>query len=119
MKICEKEAHLNPLRQRERPGELAVAPLTDGIAVLGALRVDLVLARDGEPIVVHVDLHVLLLEAGQLERRGDSVLSFVLVHVNPVTAAWSVPGSRCPNSMGMGRAYRGRNVPEVRLDWAP
>ena len=77
-------AYLDALGDGERAREAAKAALAHDIAVLVTVGLVLGLAGDGEQVVVHVDGHVLLVDAGQLEGRGDEVLVFVLVDVNPV-----------------------------------
>lgn len=77
-------AYLDALGDGERAREAAEAALAHDVAMLVAVRLELGLAGDGEEVVVHVDGHVLLVDAGQLEGRGDEVLVLVLVDVNPV-----------------------------------
>ena len=79
--------------KRDRAREPAEPPLADGVVpVLVALstrlllRDDLVLAGDGEHVVVHVDRDVFLVQTGQLERRRHEVLLSVLMQVHPVHA---------------------------------
>ena len=71
------------LRKRQGSRELATVTLAEDIAVPGAFGIGLALARDGQHIIVHVDLHVLFLEAGKLECGGDGVHLFVLVDIEP------------------------------------
>ena len=76
--------YLDTLRKRQRPRELAIPALADGIALLVALAGDGGLARDGQDIVLDVDLDVLLRQPGQLERGRHKVLVLVLMEVQPV-----------------------------------
>ena len=76
-------AYLHALGDGERAREAAKAALANDVAILVAVRLELGLAGDGEQVVVYVDGHVLLVDAGQLEGRGHEVLVFVLVNVDP------------------------------------
>ena len=75
-------AHLDTLRERDRARELAEAALADSPAVLVLVLLELGLARDGERVLVHVDVDVLLRQTRKLEGRSDKVLLLVLVDVN-------------------------------------
>ncbi|KAH9950900.1 seryl-tRNA synthetase [Amylocystis lapponica] len=64
--------------------ELAIAALANGITVLIAVIRDFGLGGDGQDVVVHVDVHVLFLEAGELERGSDSICLRVFVQVKSI-----------------------------------
>jgi len=76
---------LSTRRQRESPGELTIPPLAHGVSVFLVLRRGLRLARNGQAIVVNIDLNVLLPETRELEGRCDLVIfgRLVDVHVRP------------------------------------
>src|SRR6185369_13193422 len=73
---------LDPLRveragQREGPGERPVGPL-DAVVVLPlVLLLELPLAPDGEDAVLEPDVHVLRLDAGELEAERHRLLVLV------------------------------------------
>lgn len=79
----ENNAYFDALWDGERAREATEAAFAHDIAVLVTVRRELGLARDREDVVVDVDAHVLLCDAGQLERRGDDVLVFILMDIDP------------------------------------
>lgn len=82
-----ERAYLDTLRQGDGPRELAVAALANGIAVLIVLGGDLRLTRNGEHVVVHVNVNVLLLQAGKLKGGKYDIVLGVLVHIHPARKA--------------------------------
>ena len=75
--------HLDALGDRHRAREAAKATLAQEVSVLVAVGLELRLPRDSKEAVVHVNADVLLVYAGELERRGHEVLLLVLVNVDP------------------------------------
>ena len=67
-----------------------------------------------------VDRDVLLVQAGELERRGHEVLLLVLVEVNPTVSSQHVEGKICRHKCERWRdlpwAENARNG-ALRLDW--
>lgn len=80
-------AYLDSLWKLKSPRELPVAPLAHGVSRLLVLRRHLALSRDSQASVMHVDVNVLLLHAGELEGSGDEVLLLVLVKIHPISDA--------------------------------
>jgi hypothetical protein len=75
---------LHALRELERARKAAEAALAYGIAVLLTISLHLALARDGEPTVMDVDVHVFLAKTRQLEASRHPIGLGVLVQVHPV-----------------------------------
>ena len=71
------------LRQRERPGEFAVASLAERKSLFLLLGRPLRLSGYAEDVVMNVDGHVLLLYAREIECRGYAVRFFVVTDVHP------------------------------------
>ena len=46
--------------------------------------------RDGEDVVVNVNIYILFLESGELKARGDSICLFVLMNVHPIVLVGNV-----------------------------
>jgi len=71
--------------QWNRPRELAISPLANRVSVLISLCGCAGLARDHEAVVVYVDINVLFLEPGELERHRDAIVlgGLMYVHARP------------------------------------
>ena len=81
--VRHKATYLDALGYRDRTGEATEAPLTQNITILVTVGLELGLSGDGQDVVLHVDVDVLLRQARKLEGRGYEVLLLVLVDVNP------------------------------------
>lgn len=74
---------LRALRDRNSARELAAPALLDDEAVLLLLAGEFGLSGDDKSVVLEVDRYVLLLQAGQLEGRGDEVVLRRFMDINP------------------------------------
>jgi len=75
-------AYLDPQRDLQRPGELAIATLTDGVSLfMGPVRL-LRLTSNRKTVLVDVNIDIVGFHAGKLKRgcHGVGVLGFVNVH---------------------------------------
>ncbi len=75
--------YLDTLRQRHAPRELAIPSLPHSVPILVSVRRHLRLPRNGEHVVVHVDVDVFFGEARELEGGCDGVGLGVFVYVDP------------------------------------
>ena len=75
--------HLDALGERDGTREASEPALAHNVALLVPLGGQLTLAGDVQDVVADLDVDVLLVDAGELERRGNEVLLLVLVDVNP------------------------------------
>src|SRR5258708_36449845 len=66
LELCLGVVGVDPLRQRDGAVEVTIAALRVIVVALFLFLLDLLLAFDREHVVVHRDLHILLIEAGQL-----------------------------------------------------
>lgn len=74
---------LRALRDRNSARELAAPALLNDEAVLLLLAGEFGLSGDDKSVVLEVDRYVLLLQAGQLEGRGDEVVLRRFMDINP------------------------------------
>ena len=76
-------SYLRALRQRNRPRKFAVPSLAESIPRLVTLSGSLRLPGYCEDVVMNVDIHILLLQAGKIECRGDRVFFVVVMDIQP------------------------------------
>jgi hypothetical protein len=80
-------ADLRALRQRQRPGKFVGPPLAERIPLFLSLSRFHRLPGYAED-VMDVDRHVLLSQAGEVERRGHGIRFFVMTDVHPTLMGW-------------------------------
>src|SRR3984893_2426592 len=66
LELCLGAVGVDPLRQRDGAVEVTIAALRVIVVTLFLFLLDLLLAFDRKHVVGHRDLHILLIEAGQL-----------------------------------------------------
>ena len=80
------DAHLGAHGEHQSAREFAAGPLADGVSAFISLLPGASLTRDSEKVVADVDVDLVRLDAGQVERRGDRVGLRVLVHVHSASS---------------------------------
>lgn len=112
-----EDTYLDSLGEWQRPRELAESSLADRVALVVALAGDGRLARDGQDVVPHVDLDVLLGQAGEFERGRYEVLLLVLMQVQSASVSSASCSGRDQTSFKYSPwAQRARDsVPAVAL----
>ena len=71
---------VNALRQRQRPGECPGCALHAVVALVALLVLGLALARDGQDVVLELDVHVALGHAGQVGPQHEVLVGLHDVH---------------------------------------
>jgi hypothetical protein len=73
----------------ERPRKFPELPLVNRMRVAASLFLELLLSRDPENAVIHIDVDILFLDSWKLEGCDDSFAIIVCVEIQAAMRGWS------------------------------